>query len=208
MKTEIIPTILVPTFNEVKEKIRAVENYVNWVQLDVMDGVFVENKTWSNPADLKDFKTKLKLEAHLMVDKPEKIIDKWLEVADRIIIHQEASQNIGEIIEKTHKAGKQIGIALNPETIPTVLKPFFKDLDLILLMSVQPGKGGQDFQPETLGKIKALRKIWPSGNIAVDGGINSENAKEIIGTGVNILCIGNYIFKSDDIKQTIHRLVE
>ena len=106
MKPEIIPTILVKTFEEVKERIKLVENYVDWVQLDIMDGVFVENLTWNNPEDLKDFKTKVKLEAHLMVQNPEKIIDSWLEVVDRIIIHQESSANIKEIIEKVHKNKK------------------------------------------------------------------------------------------------------
>jgi ribulose-phosphate 3-epimerase len=206
MKSEIIPTILVKTFDEVKEKIRAVENYVDWVQLDIMDGVFVKNKTWDNPNDLKDFKTKVKMEAHLMVDKPEKIIDAWLDVVDRIIVHQESTDDIQEVIEKTHKKGKEIGIALNPETDIKTIKPFLDDLDLVLLMSVEPGWGGQEFKIETLKKIKSLRNIWPDGNIEIDGGINGENIKEIYNIGANLFCVGNYIFKSNDTKSTIQKL--
>jgi len=208
MKPEIIPTILVKTFEEVKERIKLVENYVDWVQLDIMDGVFVENLTWNNPEDLKDFKTKVKLEAHLMVKNPEKIIDSWLEVVDRIIIHQESSENIKEIIEKVHKNKKQIGVALNPETSIEVAKPFLNDLDLILLMSVQPGKGGQEFELEILEKIRNLRNIWPGGNIEVDGGVSDKNIKEIFNAGANLFCVGTYIYQSGDIKQVINKLKE
>lgn len=208
MKPEIIPTILVKTFEEVKERIKLVENYVDWVQLDIMDGVFVENLTWNNPEDLKDFKTKVKLEAHLMVQNPEKIIDSWLEVVDRIIIHQESSANIKEIIEKVHKNKKQIGVALNPETSIEVAKPFLNDLDLILLMSVQPGKGGQEFELEILEKIRNLRNIWPGGNIEVDGGVSDKNIKEIFNAGANLFCVGTYIYQSGDIKQVINKLKE
>ncbi|HPJ80337.1 MAG TPA: ribulose-phosphate 3-epimerase [Candidatus Portnoybacteria bacterium] len=208
MKPEIIPTILVKTFEEVKERIKLVENYVDWVQLDIMDGVFVENLTWNNPEDLKDFKTKVKLEAHLMVKNPEKIIDSWLEVVDRIIVHYESSEKIQEIINKVHKNGKQIGVALNPETSIEVAKPFLNDLDLILLMSVQPGKGGQEFELEILEKIRNLRNIWPGGNIEVDGGVSDKNIKEIFNAGANLFCVGTYIYQSGDIKQVINKLKE
>jgi len=208
MKPEIIPTILVKTFEEVKERIRLVENYVNWVQLDIMDGIFVENITWSNPEDLKSFETRVKLEAHLMINKPEQIIDSWLKVADRIIVHQESTENIREIIEKAHKNKKEIGIALNPETHPTAIEQFLNDIDLILLMSVQPGKGGQEFELEILEKIRNLRNIWPGGNIEVDGGVSDKNIKEIFNAGANLFCVGTYIYQSGDIKQVINKLKE
>jgi len=199
MKTEIIPTILVKTFKEVKEGIKAVEKYVNWVQLDIMDGIFVNNKTWHNPKDLKGFKTKVKLEAHLMIEKPEEVIDDWLKVVDRIIIHYETSKNIKEIIEKVHNKKKGIGVALNPETHPTAIEPFLKDLDLVLIMSIQPGWGGQEFKERVLEKIKALRKIWPKGNIEVDGGVNDENIKKISDAGANLFGVNTYIYRSKNI---------
>jgi ribulose-phosphate 3-epimerase len=166
---EIIPTILVKKFSEVKERIKAVEKYVNWVQLDIMDGIFVANETWCNPADLKNFQTKAKLEAHLMIQNPEEAVDDWLKVVDRVIVHFESKiSDLTGLIRKIHNGGKQIGLAINPETHFSVVAPFLKDLDLVLFMTVQPGWGGQKFRDEVLVKIKSLREIWPNGNIEVD----------------------------------------
>jgi len=217
---EIIPTILVDNFKQVKERIKKVEDYVSWIQLDIMDGVFVDNKTWpyteGSINDLKEistcgrpavgWKTRTKLEAHLMVEKPKEVIDDWLEVVDRMIIHYETSDDIKEIIKRVHERKKEIGLAINPETLIDVLKPFLGDLDLVLLMTVNPGQGGQEFEYEVLEKIKALRKLWPNGNIEVDGGINPETAQESIKAGANLICAGTYIFKSKDIKQAIEGL--
>ena len=214
---EIIPTILVKSFKEVKERIGKVENYVDWVQLDVMDGRFVDNATWNSPKDLKDFKTRVKLEAHLMIERPEEKIDNWLETVDRIIIHYEACNNPKDLIEKVHSKEKQIGLAINPETSIDVVKPFLNDVDLVLIMTVNPGKGGQEFKDEVLSKIETLRRLWPNGNIEVDGGINNENIKKVVEAGANLICVGTYIFnpsplakgdrvKSKDIKQAIESL--
>jgi len=229
MKIEIIPTILVQTFNEVKERIKAVEKYVSWVQLDVMDGVFVYNETWPHsvvpgPAKrgtkfseeigkLKKLKTKLKIEVHLMVEKPEEEFDDWLKVVDRIIIHFESKitnreLGIRELIKKAHKKKKEIGLALNPETHQAVVTPFLKDLDLVLFMTVQPGWGGQELKEWVLNKIEFLRKKWPKGNIEVDGGINNENIVKIKKAGANLICAGTYLYRSKDIKQAIEILKE
>ncbi len=223
---EIIPTILVKSFKEVKERIRKVENYANWVQLDIMDGRFVDNTTWNSPKDLKNFKTRVKLEAHLMIQKPGEVIDNWLDVVDRVIIHYEASNNIEDLIKRARSKNKQIGLAINPETSIEVVNPFLprttrgrgkKDLDLVLIMTVNPGKGGQEFKDEVLTKIETLRMNWPDGNIEVDGGINPETSKKTINAGANLICAGTYIFnpsplakgdrvKSKDIKQAIESL--
>jgi len=227
MKKEIIPTILVNTFDEIEERIKLVEKYANWVQLDVMDGVFVNNETWPHSVvpgvakkgvkyfkeiqKLKNLKTKTKIEAHLMVEKPEEEFDEWLEVADRIIIHFESkitNRELGlkELIKKAQKKEKGIGLALNPETHYAVATPFLKDLDLVLFMTVQPGWGGQEFKEWTLAKIAALRKIWPKGNIEVDGGVNNENIGKIIKSGANLICAGTYIYRSKDIEKAIKSL--
>lgn len=215
--TKIIPTILVKDFEEAKEKIKKVEKYVKWVQLDIMDGVFVNNETWpyteGKISDLKRLKTGIKLEAHLMVEKPETVIDSWLEVVDRVIVHFESKitnreLGIRELIKKAHKKKKQIGLALNPETHFSVATPFLNGLDLVLLMTVQPGWGGQEFKKWILDKIKFLREIWPDGNIEVDGGVSDENIKDIIKAGANLICVGTYIFRSKDIKQAIVDLKE
>ena len=207
MKIEIIPTILVKTFSEVKERIRAVEKYVQWLQLDIMDGIFVDNETWRNPGDLIGFETKVKIEAHLMVEKPEEVIDDWLKVADRVIVHFESNiSDLTGLIQKIHNSGKQIGLAINPETDFSVVEPFLKDLDLVLFMTVHPGWGGQKFREEVLVKIKSLREIWPKGNIEVDGGMNPETAAKAIKAGANLICAGTYIFRSKNIKKAIEEL--
>jgi len=227
MKTEIIPTILVKSFKEVEKRIKAVEKYVKWVQLDVMDGIFVYNETWPHSAvpgpakrgakfskeigRLKKLKTKTKLEVHLMVEKPEEEFDDWLKVADRIIIHFESriknrELGIKKLIEKAHKKKKGIGLALNPETHYAVATPFLKDLDLVLIMTVQPGWGGQQFREWVLAKIEFLRKKWPRGNIEVDGGVNDENIGRLHKAGVNLFGVGTYIYKSRNIKKAIKDL--
>lgn len=216
MQIEIIPTILVKTFKEVEERIRAVESYVNWVQLDIMDGVFVDNETWpyakGKISDLKKIRTKVKLEAHLMTNKPEDVIDDWLKVVDRVIVHFESkitNREIGirKMIKKAHKKKREFGLALNPETHPAVVAPFLKDLDLVLFMTVQPGWGGQEFKDWVLTKIEVLRKLWPKGNIEVDGGINPETAKKTIKAGANLICAGTYIFRSKNIEEAIKKLI-
>ena len=230
---EIIPTILVKSFSEAKKKIKKVEDYVKWVQLDIMDGIFVNNETWpyaeGKISDLKKLKTKVhpvksskggiakqsfnrvKLEAHLMVNKPEDVIDDWLEAVDRVIIHFESKitnreLGIRDLIQKVHSQGKQIGLALNPETHFSVATPFLNELDLVLIMTVQPGWGGQEFKEWVLDKIKFLREKWPDGNIEVDGGVNNENIKKIIKAGANLICVGTHIFRSKDIREAIENL--
>lgn len=225
--SEIIPTILVNTFDEVKKRIKAVEGYVNWVHLDIMDGIFVYNETWPHSVipgvakrgkaflkeleKLKKLKTKIKIEAHLMVEKPEEEFDDWLKIADRVIVHFESKitnreLGIRELIEKAHKKKKGIGLTLNPETHYAVATPFLKDLDLVLFMTVQPGWGGQELKEWVLNKIEFLRKKWPKGNIEVDGGVNDENISKIVQSGANLICAGTFIYRSQDIKQAIKNL--
>ncbi len=208
---EIIPTILVKKFKEAKKQIKQVEELVDWIQLDVVDGVFADNKTWNKSKDLKNFKTLVKIEAHLMIQEPEDVIDNWLDVTDRIIIHYESKINnkdlaIKNLINKAKNKNKQIGLAINPATPYAVVLPFINDLDLVLIMTVDPGRGGQKFKNWTLDKIKSLRKKWPSGNIEVDGGLSPETAKLAINAGANIICSGTYIFGSKNIKQAIENL--
>ena len=227
MKTEIVPTILVQTFEEIEEKIKTVESFVDWVQIDVMDGIFVYNETWPHSAvpgiakrgeayskeitKLKKLKTESKIEVHLMVEKPEEEIDEWLKIAKRIIIHFESKITnrefgIREMAEKCHKNKIEFGLAINPETHWAVATPFFKDLDLILLMSVQPGWGGQELKEWVLEKAEFLRKRGYDKNIEIDGGVNNENIKKVVDSGINLICAGTYIFRSKDIKKAIEKL--
>lgn len=211
MKIKIIPVIIAEDFWAVKEKIKAVEPYTNWVQLDIMDGQFVKNFTWNNPEDLKTFKTDLSLELHLMIEKPEKQIDKWIQPGvKRIIFHYEATDKHKQLIERVKKAGLESGMALNPETPIDVLDPFLSSgsLSSILIMTVKPGKTGQEFFKGSLAKIRALRKKYREIDIGVDGGINLKTAPQVIKAGANILSVGSAIFKSKNIKEAIKKLKE
>jgi len=204
---EVIPTIIAKDLNELQEKIKKVESFVDWVQIDVMDGQFVENTTWNEPSDLKKIETSLNLEAHLMIKEPEKYIDQWINSGvKRIIFHIEATDKIREVIDQVKQAGLGVGLAINPETPVEAVDQFVDQLDLILVMTVNPGQGGQDFLEQNLGKIKQLRAKYKRVKIGVDGGINLETAPEVIQAGASLLASGTAIFKSDNIEQTINTL--
>ncbi len=206
---EVIPTIIAKDYQELEDKIKQIEPYVKYAQLDIMDGKFVENLTWpylkGDLNELEKIKTGLKLEAHLMVQNPEKILSQWIKSkVQRIIFHYEASQNHQEIINEIKQAGLNAGIAINPETPIDVLDDFL-GIDLILIMTVNPGRGGQEFIIKTLDKIQNLRSKY-QGNIEVDGGINLDTAPKAIKAGANLLASGSAIFKSQDIGQTIEKM--
>lgn len=204
---EIIPAIIAKDFQEFQEKIRKIEPYVDWVQLDIMDGRFVENTTWREPKELKNLKTNLKLEAHLMIERPEETIDDWIvSGVKRIIFHYEATDKKEEVIERIKKAGLEVGLAVNPETPAEVINDLISQVNLILVMSVFSGSGGQRFLEGTLGKIRKLKEKYQNIKIEVDGGINLETAKKAVEAGVDILVSGSYIFESQDIKQAIKNL--
>ncbi|MBU1177007.1 MAG: ribulose-phosphate 3-epimerase [Patescibacteria group bacterium] len=203
---QIIPTIIAKDFQELQDKINKVELHAEWAQLDVMDGKFVNNTTWQNPVDLKNLETNLNLEAHLMVKNPEEVIDQWIESGvKRIIIHYESTKKITEIIDKIKKAGLEVGLAINPETSLEKIVDFIEKIDLVLIMTVNPGFGGQDFLNESVDKIKQLRGEYKDVNIEVDGGINLKTASKVIQAGANFLAVGTAIFKSDNIKEVINK---
>lgn len=211
---EIIPTIIAKDFFELKAKIKKAEPFFDWVQLDIMDGKFVANKTWQRPKDLTKIKTKLKLEAHLMVAKPWQVVDDWLVAGvQRVIVHWEAiSQASAEIqgimllqkiIDQVKSQQKEFGLALNPETPVDILADWLAQINLVLLMTVNPGQGGQEFMPEVLPKITQLRQMWPDGKISVDGGIDLESAKQCLQAGVNILSVGSCLWQAEDLGEAV-----
>jgi len=207
---QIIPAIIAKDFQELQDKINKVEPYLEWAQLDIMDGKFVNNSTWpytagkNQPNELRNINTNLNLEAHLMVNNPEEAISDWINSGvKRIIFHYEATDKHREIIEKIKKSRIEVGIALNPETPINVLDDFIKELDLVLVMTVNPGFGGQGFLNESVDKVKELREEYKNVKIEVDGGINLKTAPKVIEAGANILAVGTAIFKSNNIEQTI-----
>lgn len=204
--TEIIPSINAPTFAEVQERIAKVESYVSWCHLDVTDGVFSKHETWRDPRDLALLKTKLKAEAHLMIEKPEEVIDRWLvEPIRRVIVHLEATRDPELIIKKCRDAGREVAFAIKPDTSWEALKPWFEKVDMVCVLRVPPGASGQEMRSEMLGEISHVRAACPSCTIEVDGGVNSETASRARDAGANLLVAGAAIFGSSDIRAAITR---
>lgn len=204
---EVIPAINAEDFGEVKRRIKLVEPYVKWVHLDVADGTFTPNTIWHSPEDLLGFETKLLIEVHLMIHDMDKRWQEWvLPEISRVIFHLEAAHDPNFVLEKIKEAKKEVGVAGRPETDWKELEPFCRKADLVQTLAVPPGIAGQQFRPETLDKIKHIRKKHPKCIIEVDGGINPETGKKCLSAGANILVSANYIFKSNNIQKAIEDL--
>ena len=206
----VAPSILSSDFSKLGEEIKNLEkNGADWVHIDVMDGHFVSNITIGAPV-VKSLRkiSNLPLDVHLMIDSPEKYVKDFANAgSDFITIHHEATlNNTKNVIEMIKDFGIKAGLSVKPKTSPEVIKPYIKDLDLILVMTVEPGFGGQKFMPDCAEKIKEIRKYSNDIIIEVDGGINKETAKICTEFGANALVAGNYIFSSDNIKEAIASL--
>lgn len=207
MATKIIPAILGENFNEVSKKVASVEGLTDWVHIDVCDGVFAEGFTWDTASDLYDIDGQAKIAVHLMIDRPEEVVGEWLEVADRIIVHAEATDRLADIVEVFGGRALMLGVALNLETSIESIEPFMNTVKNIHLMSIaEIGHHGEPFNKSVLEKIEALRQKYPGVTISVDGGINLKNAKEVINAGADELIVGSAIWKSEDVAKTIKAL--
>jgi len=214
-KIQISPSILSADFNQLGNEIKRLEEAgADMIHVDVMDGHFVPNLTMGPPVikALRKY-TKLPFDVHLMISPVHKYIKDYADAgADIITIHPETTDNLEDSIQHIKKLNKKIGISLNPETQIEVVKNFLEKIDLVLIMSVHPGFGGQKFIPKVLDKIKELKKIKDQQNlnfdIEVDGGINFDNNKLVIKAGANILVSGTTIFKNNNgnIKKNIDTL--
>ena len=202
--TEIIPSINVLDFAEAKAKIKEVEPYVKWAHLDVADGVFTKHVSWHNPDDLSALETKLNLEVHLMIQNPEKQIEKWLATpAQRIIFNQEATKSHQFLIDGLKK---EAGVAIKPDTPWLKLFPYLGKVEVLQLLAVSPGPSGQEFSEEILHKIGHIRSLCKSCIIEVDGGVNKRVAARCIKEGANMLVAGSYLFNSKNIKKAVSEL--
>ena len=214
-KVQISPSILSADFSQLGNEIKRLEEGgADLIHVDVMDGHFVPNLTIGPPV-IKALKKNcsLKFDVHLMISPVHKYIDAYSEAgADIITIHPEATEDLSASIKKVKDLKKKIGVSLNPQTKVSVIEDYLHKVDLVLIMSVNPGFGGQTFMPEVLEKIKKLKKIQKEKNlnfdIEIDGGINFENSKIAIEAGANILVSGTTVFKSNngDIKKNIDLL--
>ena len=214
-KIQISPSILSADFSELGNEIKRLEEGgADYIHVDVMDGHFVPNLTIGPPV-IKALKKNcsIKFDVHLMISPVHKYIEAYSEAgADIITIHPEATEDLKASISKIKELKKKVGISLNPETKVSVIKDYLSQIDLVLIMSVNPGFGGQKFMPEVLDKIKELKDIQKKQklnfDIEIDGGINFENSKIAIKAGANILVSGTTVFKSNngDIKKNIDLL--
>ncbi len=204
---KVIPVINAESFDEVRRKIGLIEPYVDWTQLDVADGSFTMNITWHEPNDLNGLKTRLKFEAHLMLGNIKAKISEWLTSrVDRIIFHLETAAEPLAIIEKCRLAGKQVGVAIGPDTSWQSLLPFIGKADLFHILAVNIGLAGQKFKENCLAKIISLRQFSPDVVLEVDGGVNKEIAEKLARSGADIVNVASYIFNSSDIKKAITEL--
>ena len=212
---QISPSILSADFSQLGTEIKRLEEGgADMIHVDVMDGHFVPNLTIGPPV-IKALRKhcSLKFDVHLMISPVHKYIEAYADAgADIITIHPEATQNLRESIKTIKDLKKKVGVSLNPESKIELITEFLDHIDLVLIMSVNPGFGGQKFMPEVLDKIKQLKKIQQEKNlnfdIEIDGGINFENCKIAIDAGANILVSGTTVFKSNDgdIKKNIDLL--
>ena len=198
MGVQIAPSILSADFNILGKEIAEVEEHVDRIHFDVMDGHFVPNISFGAPV-LKWLKTKLPIDAHLMIENPENYIEDFAKAgADLIIVHSEACKDLESILKKIKDLGVKTGVSIKPKTSVSDIQKNLSLIEQVLIMTVEPGFGGQSFMADMLPKIKELKDLNYEGDIAIDGGVNGETGKLCREAGADILIAGSYIFGSED----------
>ncbi len=205
----IAPSILSADMKRLQDEVKSIEPYADWLQIDVMDGRFVPNTTFPL-TQVQTIQTKLPLDIHLMVENPAEYIHQFLSLRPKnITFHAEAVQKTDDrraLLHAIRKGGATAGIAINPPTLLSDVADILGEVDLLLIMSVNPGFGGQAFIPSVLEKVTEARRNHPALMIQIDGGIDASTAPLCIRAGANNLVAGSYIFKAADRAQAIASL--
>ena len=210
-ETIISASILNSDLSDLRTTAKTVEKSgAGWLHFDVMDGEFVENITFGSSvlAAVKPHSAEF-LDVHLMVTHPQRQIKLFAAAgADNITFHVESDCDPAEVIRGIHALGLKAGIAVKPKTPAEAILPYLADVDMALVMTVEPGYGGQGFMPETLPKIRELRKAAPGLHIEVDGGINADTAKLVKEAGANVLVAGTFLFRAEDMATAVKSLIQ
>lgn len=213
--TIVSPSLLSADFLHLEDDVKIInESDAQWIHLDVMDGTFVPNISFGFPVMEAVAKvcTK-KLDVHYMIDKPERYIQQTAKLGAMMMnVHIEATTHLHRTIQEIHNAGMKAGVTLNPSTPISTLEDIICDADMVLLMSVNPGFGGQKFIENTINKVKRLRKLIDESSskalIQIDGGVQAETAPRLVAAGADVLVSGSYVFKAKDPIATIKSLCE
>lgn len=212
---KIAPSLLSADFSNLGQQVIELENNgADWVHIDVMDGSFVPNISFGTPI-MKSIrnKTKLPFDVHLMIEEPSRYVEDFVKAgADIITIHQEADRHLDRTVSYIKSFGVKAGIAINPATPVSSIKHLIKNVDMILIMSVNPGFGGQKYISYTTEKIAELRKLADIENpdllIEVDGGIGADNINTVVQSGANVIVAGSAVFSGGKIKENLLKLKE
>ncbi len=206
MKLKIAPSILSADFGNLNKEMAELEPYCELFHVDVMDGHFVPNITIVAPV-VKCLNTKLPLDVHLMIENPEKYVEDFIKAGgDRIIVHSEACKDLKGVLKMIADLGAEAGVSIKPGTAVSEIKNVLDLVEEVLVMTVEPGFGGQSFMHDMVPKIRELRELGFQKDVGVDGGINDETAKICREAGANLLVAGNYVFAGQNLVERIDRL--
>ncbi len=208
---KISPSILSCDFSKLGQDVAKAENGgAEYLHIDVMDGLFVPNISFGAPIQKAIRKqSKMVFDTHLMIVDPIRYIEDFVKAgSDIITIHLESCDNVAEVLDKIHSHGLKAGLSIKPKTPVEDVIPFIDKIDMLLIMSVEPGFGGQSFIPQSLEKIRKARELFPNLDIEVDGGINADNIGEIVKNGANIIVAGSSVFGFEDVASAIQTLRE
>lgn len=209
----IAPSILAADFANLEREVNMInESQADWIHVDVMDGVFVPNISFGIPViEAINRHAKKPLDVHLMIIQPERYVETFHKAGAAILtVHLEASKHLHRTLQQIKATGMKAGVAINPHTSVSLLKDTIADIDLVCMMSVNPGFGGQKFIENTYRKVAELKLLIESqqskAHIEIDGGVNQQNAKPLLDAGADVLVAGNFVFSSANPKEVIQRL--